>query len=85
MDIPANKEFKNLFSAMFSILYKPQLTKIYIKGFLKGKFSMFDKVRIQENHKAILYSKKENKYYDINLDTGERTELDKSNISNKNV
>jgi hypothetical protein len=78
-------EFKNLFSAMFSILYKPQLTKTYVKGFLRGRFNMFDRIRIKEDHKAVLYSKKEDKYYDINLDTGERVELDKSQITDGNI
>lgn len=80
-----DKEFKNFFSAIFSILHKPQLTKRYFKGLLNGELSMFDKVKIGENHRAVLYSKKEKKYYDINLDTGERTEVDKSKLTDQNV
>jgi len=80
-----DKEFKNLFGAIFSILSKPQLTKRYIKGLFKGELSMFDKIKIEENHSAILYSKKENKYYNIDLDTGNRTEIDKSKVPDQNV
>jgi hypothetical protein len=80
-----DSEFKNFFSAIFSILNKPQLTKRYVKGLLRGQLSMFDKVKIKENLGIIYFSKKEDKYYKIDSDTGERAEIDKSKISHQNV
>jgi hypothetical protein len=46
---------------------------------------MFDKVKIKENLGIIYFSKKEDKYYKIDSDTGERAEIDKSKISHQNV
>lgn len=79
-----DSEFKNFFSAIFSILNRPQLTRTYVKGLLRGQLSMFDKVKVKENLGIIYYSKKEDRYYKIDSDTGERTELDKSKVSNQN-
>lgn len=70
-----NSGLQNVFKTFYSILNEPQLTRYYVKGFLRGDFSIFDTISIKDSVDAILFSKKEGKYYRINLETGERKEI----------
>ena len=70
-----NSGLQNVFKAFYSILNEPQLTRYYIRGFFRGQFSLFDKISIKDDGDVILFSAKENKYYRINLETGEKKEI----------
>jgi hypothetical protein len=65
----------DLLKSFSSILTKPQLTRRYIKGLLRGEVSMFDQLKVSDKGTAILYNRKEHKFYEFNLETGKEKEV----------